>query len=252
MINLSSKRTYKEGDMIIREGSYCNKIYIILSGFIELNKTINKKKYTICYLKKGDTLGELGFFTKNRYPVSAFAADDVVIGIIDKRQLYSQFMKLSKEMRSVVVSMANGYLNLLDNMDDFSYKKNHRQKIVSLTYRDRKSFFRAYTDYSSRGGLFIKTKQPLRENEEILLKLKLPGISNPLSIGSEVAWAIESNKNNGNLPTGMFVLFREIPRRDGEILKTFVQGGLDSEIMKNQIINTTTLTITKEPQRVVK
>ena len=120
-----------------------------------------------------------------------------------------------------MVNMAKRYKYLLDKISEIALQKESRiVKTLSLTYKDRESFIRAY---NGTGVLYIRTAKPLKKGEKFLVKLQLPGTPNPLKINSEVAWARKQAEDPNNRPSGMGVKFCEMNKRDDFILKQFLK-----------------------------
>jgi type IV pilus assembly protein PilZ len=92
-----------------------------------------------------------------------------------------------------------------------------------VTYKDRKSFVKAYTGNVSGGGLFIATENPLKEGEEFLVKLELPGLSDDIVIKSEVIWTRKKAEASDVYPAGMGVKFLEMTKDNNKALKRYLR-----------------------------
>jgi len=64
--NLASEETYEDGQTIIKEGSPGDWVYVILSGSVEISKTVRGKKCVIEVLQTDEVFGELGFIGGNK------------------------------------------------------------------------------------------------------------------------------------------------------------------------------------------
>jgi uncharacterized protein (TIGR02266 family) len=75
----------------------------------------------------------------------------------------------------------------------------------------------------SRGGVFIRTPNPLDLEEEFLLKLHIPDGQEPMEALCKVVWANKYGKESEEMPRGMGVKFLrlqdEFKRRIEEFIK---------------------------------
>ena len=107
---------------------------------------------------------------------------------------------------------------------EFTTRKDDRlERRISLAFKDRQAFVKAYTGNISRGGLFIRTDCPLKKGEQFLLKLQLPDLSEPIKINCEVAWA-RTQSEGETRPSGMGVKFCEMSKRDNQLLTQCFQA----------------------------
>ena len=61
MYPIASKETHKDGQIIFKEGSYGDWVYVVLSGSVMISKTIGRRKRIIAQLEPGEIFGELGY-----------------------------------------------------------------------------------------------------------------------------------------------------------------------------------------------
>ncbi|MCK4486381.1 MAG: cyclic nucleotide-binding domain-containing protein, partial [Desulfobacterales bacterium] len=61
MFDIASEETYQDGQIIIKEGSTGDWVYVILSGTVEISRTVGAKKFVIELLKPEEVFGELAF-----------------------------------------------------------------------------------------------------------------------------------------------------------------------------------------------
>ncbi|MBW1729399.1 MAG: TIGR02266 family protein [Deltaproteobacteria bacterium] len=225
MYNVAIEETYQDGQIIFKEGSSGDWVYIILSGSVEISKNVGGEKYIIEILKPGDVFGELGFIGGIRRTATARAIGETTLGIIDREFLDEEFNKLSSQFRAILVAITHRFKKMLDRACDYTLRSEARiPKALSLIFKDRDSFVRAYTGNISTGGLFIKTENPLRPGRQFLLKLQLPGLKEPLQIQCEVVWARKREGGASDKPPGMGVKFCEISEKDYQLLKQYVAG----------------------------
>jgi uncharacterized protein (TIGR02266 family) len=140
-----------------------------------------------------------------------------------------EFNNLSSDFRSILVSMVKRFKKMIDRVSDFSVRSESRiQKTLSISYKDKNSFLKAYTGNISNRGLFIKTNNPLPKGEVFILKLQLPGLPEPLKIKCTVTWVNTQKESKGNKPPGMGIQFGEINKEDDQILTKYISSFTES------------------------
>jgi uncharacterized protein (TIGR02266 family) len=229
MYPLAKKETFEDGEIIFKEGSSGDWIYVVLSGSVEISKTAGGEKSIISMLGPDEIFGQLGYFGAIKRTATATAVGKTTLGVIDRTFLDEEFNQLSGFFRTILVAEVKRFRNLTERAKEFSSRQEARaQKTLSLTFKDRQSFVKAYTDNISKGGLFIRTDQPLNEGEQFLLKLQLPDLSEPIKINCEVSWRREQN-NAEQKPPGMGVKFFEMDKRDKQLLLQYFQSIQEGE-----------------------
>jgi CRP/FNR family cyclic AMP-dependent transcriptional regulator len=223
MFTYASEETYDDGYVIIKEGTSGDWIYVVLSGAVEISKTINGRKYVIDVLKPGEIFGEVSFLGVKKRTATATAVGQTTLGIVDRTALDVEFNELSSDLRNILMAMARRFEKLVNRVVEFSSRSDIRvQRTLSLTYKDRMAFVRSYIGNVSSGGLFIKTDKPLPQGEQFLLRLQLPDLMEPLKISCEVVWARSAGQATAREPAGMGVKFIEMSKKDSELLKHYM------------------------------
>ena len=223
MFDSVTKESFDDGKVIFKEGSSGDWIFIILSGGVEISKTVNNKKYIIEILREGDLFGGASFLGMVERQTTAITVGKTEVGIIDRTPLDEEFNRLSAEFRTVLLATVNSCNKVIGRACDFTVRKHPRvQKRLALTYQDHTGFVKAYTGNISQGGLFIKTKKPLENGEEFVLKLTLPGIPNALNIKSKVMW-VRKEQTDVRRPAGMGVKFCKMPTEEYTLLKQYLK-----------------------------
>jgi type IV pilus assembly protein PilZ len=224
MFTLVSEETYQDGQIIVKEGNPGDWVYVILSGNVEIFKDVSGKKVVIELLKQGEIFGELGFLGSTKRTATARAVGPTQIGLIDKASLDTEYNKLSSEFRSILLSIVERFIKMVDKMSQSPFRMESRQqKAVALTYKDRNSFSKAYTGNISGGGLFVKTDNPLTQGEKFLLHLNLPGQTEPIKIDCEVAWVRKMAPGDDKTPAGMGIKFLDMGPKERTILVRYIQ-----------------------------
>ena len=59
MYPIASGEQYADGQIIFREGSWGDWVYVIQRGSVEISKTIGGKNYVLSVLEPGEVLGEV-------------------------------------------------------------------------------------------------------------------------------------------------------------------------------------------------
>lgn len=223
MFTFASEETHEDGYVVIKEGTSGDWLYVILSGAVEISKSIGGKKYVIDMLKPGEIFGEVGFLGGKRRTATATTVGQTTLGIVDRTVLDAEFNELSSDLRNILMAMAKRFEKMVNRVVEFSTRSDLRvQKTLSLTYKDNMAFVRAYLSNISTGGIFIRTDKPLALGEQFLLRLQLPELPDPLKISCEVVWARGPANATPKEPPGMGVKFIELNRKDSELLNQYV------------------------------
>jgi uncharacterized protein (TIGR02266 family) len=222
---IADEERYQYGDIIFSEGNSGDWVYVILSGSVELSKTVEGHKYVLEILKPGDVFGEIENITRTKRITTARAIGDTIVGLIDRQFIDKECNQLSQQFRSILESIATRNSKLIDRVASFTERTEPRvQRVLSVTYQDRKAFLQAYTANVSNEGLFIETDNFLNPGIQFLLRLQLSHLPKPLEIQCEVIWARKRESSQPDLPPGMGVKFIKISKTDYQILKQFIGG----------------------------
>ena len=218
-----SEDTYQDGHVLLKEGTSGNWLYVVLSGAVEISKTIEGKKYVIDVLRAGEVFGEVGFIGGKKRTATATTIGQTVVGVVDRSSLDAEFNRLSSDFRGILLAMANRFEKMINRVVEFSSRTDTRiQKTLSLTYKDDQAFLSAYASNISTGGLFIKTEKPLRQGDQFLLRLQLPALKEPLKVSCEVAWVKGPAEATAKEPAGMGIKFVEMSKIDRDAFKQYL------------------------------
>ncbi|MDY7031234.1 MAG: TIGR02266 family protein [Thermodesulfobacteriota bacterium] len=227
MLNIASEETYKDSDIIIKEGSSGDWVYIIRSGAVEISKTIGGKKFVIELLQPGEVFGELGFLGGIKRTATARAVGETTVGVLDREFLDQEFNKLYSDFRAILTAVVKRFKKMIDRTSEFSTRGETRiLETYSLKYKDKNSFVDAYSGDLSSGGLFIRTGNPLQRGEQFSLRLQLPGIPNSIETKCEVVWARKKEEETDTSPAGMGVKFVEMTKKNNQMLTQFLKDVL--------------------------
>jgi len=224
MHTVVSEDTFSDGQLIFKEGSPGDWVYVILSGSVEITKEVEGRKVVISILKEGEVFGELGFLGGIKRTAAARAVGETTLGVIDRAFLDSEFNKLTSEFRSILKAVVLRFREMIDRISQTPLRGDPRiQKSLSLTYKDRQAFVNACTGNISAKGLFIRTDNPIASGESFMMKLQLPDVAEPLNILSQVAWSRRPGDEADKAPAGMGVKFLDMSVKDDQILRKYLQ-----------------------------
>ena len=222
MFMLANEETYSNGQIIFSENSPGDWVYIIISGNVEIFRNIGGKRYVLGHLKAGDVFGEMAFLGSTKRTASAAAVGEAVIAAIDRDTLDSEFNKLSSDFRLILKTLVTRFTAMNSRVSGIASREDQRvKKTLSLSYRDQESFVSAYTSNIGKGGLFIKTSNPLPEGESFILKLKLPGLVSALKINCEVVW-VNNDESRTDMPLGMGLRFVDMDKNERTLLDKYI------------------------------
>jgi len=105
MFDIASIESYADGQVIFEEGSSGNWIYVVLSGNVEISKTIEEKKVVIQTLEEGEVFGEMVFLGDVKRTAMARAVGKTTVGIVEHEFLTDEFNKLSPKFRHILTGI---------------------------------------------------------------------------------------------------------------------------------------------------
>ena len=105
MFDIASKESYEDGQVILEEGSTGNWIYVVLSGNVEISKTIDGKKVVLQVLQQEEVFGEMVFLGDTRRTASARAVGKTTVGVVEHEFLTEELNKLSPKFRYILLGI---------------------------------------------------------------------------------------------------------------------------------------------------
>jgi len=226
MFTIGSEENYQDGDIVIKEGSVGDWVYVILSGSVEVSKMIGGTKLVLDHLNKGEVFGELSFIAGGKMKRSATvtATGPTIVGIIDKNFLDMEFNKLSSEFRSILISTIKRFVHMMERTTEFSSNlESSLLKTLSISFKTKQGFLKAFTGTVQKASMFIRTNNPLNPDEIFNLKLQLPGLPSPINIKCQVEWA-NIKEGDGGRPAGMKINFKEMAGQDNRLFMKYMQS----------------------------
>ncbi|MCF6318318.1 MAG: EAL domain-containing protein [Proteobacteria bacterium] len=118
------KLTFKKGQRVFKVGDEALCAYIVESGTIDLY-AISQEDELIASLSKGELLGEMGVIDKSKRSVSAFAATDLELLVIDREQITKRLEKSDPIIRGVMEVLLRRIRNMLGTSHEFDEVVNH-------------------------------------------------------------------------------------------------------------------------------
>ena len=140
--NIAEEEYYHDGQVIFKEGSPGDWIYVILSGAVEISKMVQGQKHIIAILKEDEVFGELGFVGVTKRTATARAIGQTTVGIIDREFLEKEYNQLSGQFRSIVEVITLRFKEMLDKSCATTKRTAPRiERALSLVFKDREAFF---------------------------------------------------------------------------------------------------------------
>ncbi|MCK5105503.1 MAG: cyclic nucleotide-binding domain-containing protein [Cyclobacteriaceae bacterium] len=86
-------KTYKDGEVILKQGDSGNCMYIIQSGEVEVIRDNNGKEVRLALRKVGDFFGEMALFSREVRSATIRALGDARILTVDRKNLLNSIQK---------------------------------------------------------------------------------------------------------------------------------------------------------------
>ncbi len=222
--SIALEEHYRDGEIIFEEGNSGDWVYVVLSGEVEVSKTVEGKVFTLGILKQGEVFGELALIGAVRRTATTRARGETRVGIVDRGLLDKEFNKLSADFRGILLALVRRFIKVMDDTREFFTRQAERvERVLALRFQSRRQFLAAHTGNISRGGLFIQTRKPLPVKERFLLRLEVPGVERTLQFKCEVVWTREQAGDGDAKPAGMGVKFCEMSEKDFKAFEEYLK-----------------------------
>lgn len=106
MFQIASYEKYGNGQVIFKEGTHGDWLYIVEDGVVEISRQVNNKRILIATFKEGEILGEVAYIAKVERSATATAIGDTTVGIIDRENFDNEFNKLSGNFQMIIKTLA--------------------------------------------------------------------------------------------------------------------------------------------------
>ena len=98
---------FKKGDVIFNEHDEGEEMYFIVSGEVQIVKTIDDVDVNLASLSSGDFLGEMALITGSRRVASAIAFTDCNLHVMDKDTFVSNITNSRDFVNRILASLAS-------------------------------------------------------------------------------------------------------------------------------------------------
>ena len=104
---ISHEEQYNDGDIIIKEGSQGDWVYIILEGTVKVKKMTAKGLVTVDTLTEGEIFGEMVLWQLGKVSrtASVVAETKVKVGLLDNELLIKEYDSISPRLKSLFESL---------------------------------------------------------------------------------------------------------------------------------------------------
>jgi len=105
---IAKEESYKDGDIILEEGSSGIWVFIILRGQVKVKKRTSKGMITLDTLKEGEIFGEIVLLQTGRKARTASVVADgpLQVGILDTEQILKDYDSIPQQLKSLLRSLA--------------------------------------------------------------------------------------------------------------------------------------------------
>jgi CRP-like cAMP-binding protein len=86
-------KTYKDGEIICREGNEGKSMFVIQSGIVEVSKNLNGGEIVLRTMKKGEIFGEIALFDRMARSATVKALGEAIVLRVDKQGFFAKACK---------------------------------------------------------------------------------------------------------------------------------------------------------------
>lgn len=122
-------RTYKDGEIICREGEEGKGMFVILSGKVEVTKKVPDGELTIAILNKGEMFGEMALFDRLPRSATVRAHGEAVVLSIDKKGFIGKVSEDPTLSFNILESMSRRIRTLTNELTKL---KKDREKVFDM------------------------------------------------------------------------------------------------------------------------
>ncbi|PKN20293.1 MAG: cyclic nucleotide-binding protein [Deltaproteobacteria bacterium HGW-Deltaproteobacteria-6] len=106
MFQIVRTETFEDKQIIFKEGTFGDWMYIIEEGGVEISRTVGGKKVILANLEEGEIIGEVAYISRNGRSATAIAIGKTKLGTIDRQHFDNEFNELSHEFQAILKTMA--------------------------------------------------------------------------------------------------------------------------------------------------
>jgi CRP-like cAMP-binding protein len=224
LYNMAYELKHHDGELIFGEGNSDDRVCVVLSGSVEVSRTVGDMKFILEILQPGEIFGEFALLGPVKRTVRVRAIGETTIGIMDRRFLDYENSKMSSSFRGILNAAVQRYMKMMKKSRTFSFRKHDRiSKTLPVKFKACDSLVPAIASNLSEGGVFIRTESPLGVERRFVLKLQIEEIGEVLQIPSQVAWNRKETLDPEAKPLGMAARFYDISEKNAGTLKQCVK-----------------------------
>ncbi|MEW5723498.1 MAG: TIGR02266 family protein [Thermodesulfobacteriota bacterium] len=190
--NIAGFEYYGPGEIIFREGTRGDLIYLVMKGQVEIFNVVEGKTVVVDKLGEGSLFGEVSFMDKNPRSASARALTNVTLGVVDRVGLAEGYKKLPPTMQVIFDAMARRLRRLTVVASNLAARPpavpGPSLPSIKVRFNTRDEFFKSYTVNVGGGVLFVRTEASLDEGAEVEIEFNLPGDKKAIKTSGRVAW----------------------------------------------------------------
>ena len=126
MKNKKLGQLYRDGEMVIKQGTLGNCLYVVQEGMVEVIKETPEGDVKVAELGETDFFGEMGLFEEDVRSCTVRAKGDAMILTVDKRNFYKSIHQDSSLAYRLLEKMSNRLreANKMIKLGEFETKEN--------------------------------------------------------------------------------------------------------------------------------
>lgn len=221
----SGRETHQAGEVIFKEGSHGDAVYILSSGKVEISKVVQGKKLVFGIFGPGDMFGEMSYLDPAPRSATATALEDTVLELLDKDFLDQEFNQISSDFREIIRGIVRKLRNTSQSLAPSSRRSEERAKArarIRISFKGVKDFLKVYSSNIGGGGLFIKTTKTLPVGTLLDLEFNLPESNQIIRTKSNVTWTRSEDESTEKAPPGIGTEFIDMDPEDKRFLNNYV------------------------------
>ena len=115
-------KTYKDGEIICREGNEGRSMFVIQSGVVEVVKNLNGGEIVLRTMKKGEIFGEIALFDRMARSATVKALGEAIVLRVDKQGFFAKACKDPTLTFNIIEGMSKRIRDLTHELS--KYKEN--------------------------------------------------------------------------------------------------------------------------------
>jgi CRP-like cAMP-binding protein len=116
MFQIVKYETFNDRQVIFKEGTFGDWMYVIEEGAVEISRVVEGKKIVIAVLKTGEIIGEVAYISKEGRSATATAVGKTRIGMIDREYFDRELNGISSDFQMILKSMARRLRETTDHL----------------------------------------------------------------------------------------------------------------------------------------